>query len=660
MPISSPGVGSGLDVNSLISQLMAIERRPVKLLDTKEIGLQAKLTAYGTVKGALSSLQSSASALSSAAKFSANTASAADASVISATASSIANLGTYSIEVSTLAKAHSISTDTSFTATTTALGSGTITLQQGTYSAGVFTLNPDKGAQTITIDSNQNTLAAVRDKINGANAGVTANIVNDGSGFRLVITSQDSGAANALKITTVDDDANNTNNSGLSQLNYDASTGGSSNATERAAATNAALTINGLPVSKASNTITDAIHGVTLNLLKTNVAAPTTLTVARDSSGIQSAVQGFVKAYNDAHKALTDISAYNATTKQAGQLQGDSTVRTIQTQLHKVLNTTLSSAGGGFTSLSDIGINFQKDGTITLNSTKLQSAISDNTKDISTLFASVGKSADSLVSFQSAGTSTKAGVYGVNISQIATQATAVGSLVAGTTITSGLNDTLTVTVDGNATTVTLSAGTYTATTLAAEIQSKINGSSTLVSGKSSVAVTQSGGLLTATSARYGLLSTVVINGGNAAADLFGTAVSNAGVDVAGNIGGTTATGSGQTLTATGGDSNGLSITVTGGVTGDRGNVSFANGYAYQLNTLLSGIIGFAGAINSRTTGINNTIADIGNQRINLNRRLTQIEQRYRTQFTALDVAISNMTKTSNFLTQQLANLPKPY
>lgn len=656
MAITSQGIGSGLDINSIVTQLMGVERRPITLLDQKEAGLQAKLTAYGSVQGALSNLQTAVSALATSAKFTANTATPADTTVVSASASSVADSGTYAINVTTLASAHAVASTTSFTNTTSTLGSGTLTINFGSYSGGLFTPNANKGATTITIDPTQNTLAAVRDKINAAGAGVSANIINDGSGFRLVITSKDTGTANALRITTVDDDGNNTNNAGLSQLNYDASTGGSSNTTQTVAATDASFSVNGLPITKSSNTVTDAIHGVTFNLLKT--ASATTVTVARDSAGIQSAVQTFVKAYNDAHKALADLSSYNATTKQAAQLQGDSTVRTAQSELRSILNGSLPTAGGGLSSLSDIGIAFQKDGTLTLSTVKLQAAIADQSKDLATLFASVGKPADSLISFASSTANTKPGSYAVNITQLSTQGKAVGSAPAATTITTGVNDTLTFTVDGNAATVTLAAGGYTAATLAAEVQSKMNGASTISAGGGSVSVTQSGGVLTVTSARYGATSNVVINGGNAVTNLFGTATSTTGVNVAGTLGGAQANGSGQTLTANAGDADGLSINVTGGITGNRGNVGFANGYAFQMNNLLTNMLGSTGLINARTSGINSTVATLGKQRDALNRRMTQIEARYRKQFTALDVAVANMNQTSAYLTQQLANLAR--
>ncbi len=157
-----------------------------------------------------------------------------------------------------------------------------MTIQFGTYSGGSFTLNPDKAAQTITVDASKSSLAGVRDAINSANAGVSASIINDGTGNRLVITAKDSGVANALKITVSDNDLTHTDNAGLSQLAYDAATGGVMNLTQTVAAQNATLVIDGITISKPSNVISDAIEGVTLNLLKINTPGATTLSVSRD------------------------------------------------------------------------------------------------------------------------------------------------------------------------------------------------------------------------------------------------------------------------------------------------------------------------------------------------------------------------------------------
>jgi len=653
MALSSPGVGSGLDINNLVSQLMGLERRPLLALDTKEAKYQAQLTAYGSLKGALSSFQSAVAALASPAKFSGAKASLADTTIATVSMSANATAGEYALEVQTLAQAHKLKSG-SFATTADTVGTGTLSIQFGTYSGGSFTPNADKAAASITIDSSKSSLVGVRDAINAANAGVSASIVNDGSSYRLVIASKDTGLANALKITASDDDGNHTDNAGLSRLVYDAATGGTTNLTQTVAAQNAVAVIDGITVSKASNTFSDAIEGVTLTLLKANTPGTTTLSVSRDTAGVQASVQSFVKAYNDLNKTLVDLSKYDAANKRASTLTGDATVRSIQAQLRGLFNTALTSAGGGLTTLSDIGIAFQVDGTLKLDSARLSAMLSDPTKDISTLFAAVGKPTDSLVSFVGSSADTRNGSYAVDVTQLATQGKAVGGTAAGLTISTGSNDSLLLTVDGNAVSVTLAAGTYTAAALTAEIQSKINGA--LGSTGSAVTVSQSAGVLTITSNGYGSASTVALTGGNGLSGLFGTQSETAGTDAAGSIGGFSATGSGQILTGSG-DTSGLALRIAGGATGGRGTVNFARGFAYELDKLVGQMLENDSLIDGRMDGINASIKSIAAQREAIEFRLEAIEMRYRAQFSALDTMIASMTKTSNFLTQQLANLP---
>jgi len=651
--LSTPGIGSGLDVNGIVSQLMSIERRPLIALDSKEARQQTQLTAFGTLKGALSAFQSSLSGLSSLDKFNTNTAKLADSSLANVSASSSAISGNYDIEIQSLAQSQKLKSN-NFASTNTTIGSGTLTIQFGTYNGGSFALNPDKAAQSITIAPGQSTLSGIRDAINKANSGISASIVNDGSGDRIVIAAKDTGLSNALKITVVDDDGNNTDNTGLSQLAYDASTGGTTNLTETVAAGNATMVIDGIPISKSSNTITDAIEGVTFNLLKTDIGTTTTLNVARNTAGIEKSISSFVSAFNDLNKTITDLSRYNTETKQASVLTGDFTVRSIQNQLRNALSEPLKTAVSGLSILAEAGITFQSDGSLKFNSSKLSEIISDPSKDIATLFASVGKSSDSQVSFVSATANTANGKYFLDVSQVATRGIAAGSAPAALAITAGVNDTLDFTIDGTSSSIILSAGTYTADTLAAEIQSKINGKSTFSSNNIGVTVSQSSGTLTVASNRYGSSSTVEITGGNGASDIFGTPTATSGLDVAGTINGITANGTGQTLTGTGSGS-GLIIQITGGNTGTRGTIDFAHGFASRLDQLIRNMLE-GNMIDNRIDGIKSKIGNINDQREILSRRLEDVERRTRAQFAALDSMIAGMTQTSSFLQQQLTQL----
>lgn len=669
MGISSPGIGSNLDVNSIVSQLMSVEQQPLVNLSKKEASFQAQLSAIGSLKGALSTFQSAVKGLSDISKFQSMKVTAADTSVASATATGTAAPGTYSLEVTKLAQAQKL-VSVGQSSSSTAIGVGTITFDFGTINLGTGSFDSTTGkytgasfasngtgVKTVTIDSSNNSLSGIRDAINKANIGVTASVVNDGgtSPYRLVLTDTTTGKSNSMKISVSGDAALQT------LLNHDPGAAPAGQAlSETVTAQNAEFKVDGIAITKTSNTASDVIQGVTLNLSKTNAGSPTSITVARDSSSVIGSVGQFVYAYNQINKALTDLSSYNATTKQAGPLNGDATVRSIQAQIRGLLSTPISGGATAFTVLSQAGVSIQKDGTLAVDSTKLQSAIDNNFSDIAGLFAAVGKTSDSLASYSGSTDKTVAGSYDLNVTQLATQGKTVGQSAAGLTI-DATNDTLQVQLDGTTATVTLAHNVYAdATALAAEIQSKINGASAFSGAGSTVTVTQSTGVLTITSARYGSGSNVSITGGNGMTNAVGVGpATTAGVDVAGTINGTAATGAGQTLTgATGSAAEGLKIQITGGNTGSRGTVNFSKGYAYQFDKLLDSLLGTSGPISARTDGINASIKSISSQRDEISNRLADTEKRYRAQFTALDTLISSMTKTSSFLTQQLANLPK--
>lgn len=659
--VSAPGIGSGLDVNGIVSQLMAAERQPLAALTKQELVYTQKLSAFGQLRSALAGFQSALNDLSNGSKFQALSASSSDTQVLTASASGKAIPASYQIEVTQLAQQHKLAT-AGYATTDELVGSGTLTIQFGTYDSvgNTFTANADKAAKSITIDPANNTLAGIRDAINAANAGVTATIVNDGSatGNRLVLTSADSGAANSLKISVADGDGNSLDGSGLSTLAFDptAAVGSGKNLSQVAAARNAQLAIDGIAVSQATNTVSNAIEGVTLSLNQTNVGETLTLAVSRDKGAVTDAVQAFVNSYNGASSTLKKLTAFNGPGAQNGVLLGDGTTRAIQVQMRSLLNTSIDN-GSELTTLSQIGVSFNIDGTLSLDSAKLNTAIDTKFDDIAALFAKAGKTTDSLVSYSASTSKTLPGTYAVSVSQLATRGLTEGSQAASLTVTAGVNDQLDLTVDGLAVSVTLGAATYaSADALAAEIQSKVNGA-TGTSG--SVLVSQAGGVLSLVSARYGSASQAAVTGGSAMTSLFGAApVTTGGVDVTGTINGAAASGNGQTLTgATGNASEGLALLIAGGALGARGNVSFSLGYAFQLGQYLDTTLGADGLLKSRTDGLDSSMKRLDERQEQLEARLVQIEKRYRAQFTALDAMLSSMNNTSNFLAQQLANLP---
>ncbi|MFO1349962.1 MAG: flagellar filament capping protein FliD [Gammaproteobacteria bacterium] len=391
--ITLSGVGSGLDINSLVTQLVNAEAAPAtSRLNRREANLQTEISALGTFKGALSELQKAVKNLTDAKKFSALTATVANGDLLAASASDTAQPGVYSVEVTQLAKAQRLATSASHTFVTqdAALGSGTLTIRFGRYdSGGAFTANPDKAGKTLVIGAGDKTLAGVRDAINQADLGVTANIVHDGSGYRLTLSAKDSGANNALEISVADDDGNDTDAAGLSLLAYGAAT---RNLEQTVAAQDAKAIVDGLELSSANNTFSGAIQGVTLTVQAAEPGKPTTLTVARNTASVTGAVQGFVKAYNNFINTTKALIAYDPQTQERGPLLGDAEVRSVSSQLRRSVTESVAGLASEVNSLSDIGIRTQRDGTLELDNGTLQKAVTDDAASVAALFAGAGES----------------------------------------------------------------------------------------------------------------------------------------------------------------------------------------------------------------------------------------------------------------------------
>lgn len=642
--MSSPGIGSGLDVKSIVSQLMTVEQQPLTRLSQKEASYQTKLTAYGSLKGALGSFQSAMQSLSSASSFQTLTASSGNSTVLAASAGITAKAGTYSVDVSHLAHSQVLAAD-GITSTQNSSSTGTLSIQVGSGSL-----------QTITIDSSNNTLSGIAEAINAAGAGVTATIINDGSAtpYKLVLSANATGAANTINVT---------NNLSAGEL----STAVDSLAQVRAA-DDAALTVNGVTVSSASNNVSSVISGVSLNLLTTGSS---TVTVTADTTSAQSAVTNFVKAYNDLNGMLNTLAGYNAKTKTGGPLMGDSTARSLQTQIRAVLSQNLAGIGGSLTTLSQVGVSFQKDGTLGLDTAKLASAASSNFSDLPALFAVRGKSNNTLLSFVSAAAKGTPGDYQVDITSAATRGTVTaGNTPAASTVIDAANDSLSITVNGIASgTLALAHGSYTPAQLASALQTSLNSAPAFSAAGITTAVTLDGGKLAVTSQSYGAASSVSTLVGSAIVALgFNGGENGTGTNVAGTftLNGNTmaASGIGQILTgATGTAGEGVQIKYTGSASqvsaGTDGIINFSGGYATQLYKLATTALDDAGSLAGSSNGINKSLLDISNQRDVINRKLTSTEARYRKQFNSLDTLISNLNATGNFLTQQIQYLPTP-
>lgn len=665
MGLTSAGIGSGLDVNSIVSQLMAAEQQPLNHLTAKKSEYQAKLTAFGSVKSALSQFQSVLQTLSDAQKIQAVSATSTDPAVITASAAQAATPGKYSIEVSQLAQAQKLAT-TGQSAPLEAIGTGVLTFDFGTLQGGTVTqgkysgasyISNGLGAKTVTIDPSNNSLLGICDAINAAAIGVSASIVNDGSAapYRLALTNSQTGEAQSMKIS-VSGDADL-----VALISHNPADSQGQNLTETVKAQNAKLLVDGIPISKNSNTIVDAVAGVVLTLKKTNVGSTTSLDVARDAQAVTTAITSFVTAYNKIDATLNNLSSYDQTAKKGAVLNGDSSIRSIRNQMRSILSSALPETAGSLTRLNQVGVELQTDGTLKLNQPRLDKAVAFNFKQLAGLFSATGTSSDSQVSFQSSSIKTKTGSYALTVDQLATQGVLLGQTPPGLNISAGNNDSLQVTLDGLTETILLTAGNYpNANALAAEIQSRINGVTSFSTASSAVSVTVSAaGLLNLNSSRYGSGSSIVL-GGNAAQTLLGGGgTASRGIDLTGSLNGVAVLSSGQLLKGAAGSAvDGLSLRISGGVTGNRGNVNYTQGFAYQLDRLAATFLEDNGLVKARTDGIGSMMKKIDASALRLQDRLKTLEKHYRDQFTALDTTMSKMNSTSSYLTQQLATLAK--
>ena len=554
--IVSGGIGSGIDTNSLITQLVAAEGQPKYLkLDREEASAQSQIAAIGMLKGAVSDFQTKVSGIKDISDLDSKSTKISNKDYFSVSATSSAANASYSIEVKALAEAHKISSK-SFSDTSAAIGTGTLTFQFGAYDSdgNTFSINPDQSTKTIIINEANNTLEGIRDAINKENIGLTASIIFDGTGNHLVLSSNTSGVANSIRVITSDDDGNNTDDAGLSQLSYDPTltAGSGKNMTETVAAKDANITVDGINITSSKNTISDAIAGVTITLKKAEEGVKSTLTVSQDTTKAQAKVNLFVNAYNGLMEVLGQLTAFDADTKQKGPLYGDSTARSLESQINQFIGQVIPGLTNTFRALPELGVSTNADGSLSLDPTKLSKVIETDPDAVGRIIGSTGKTTDSQITFDSSTDKTEAGTYAINISQVATQGTLVGSAAANLTITTGVNDTLTFKIDDKDATITLTAGTYTASELAAEIQSRINSDSTLSENSIKAKVTESAGVLTVTSDSYGSDSSISITGGSGSTDIFGASpVSTDGLDVAGTINGISATGNGKFLTGSG-------------------------------------------------------------------------------------------------------------
>ncbi|HEX4938299.1 MAG TPA: flagellar filament capping protein FliD [Candidatus Kapabacteria bacterium] len=374
--ITAAGTGSGIDVENIITKLTEAERTPTEQrLLLRETNIQAEISAFGSLKSSLSDFRKSLTNLSSLQSLAARSATSSKPESFTVTADNTASVGSSQIEIVNLASAHKMVSTANFAGPTTAVGAGTMTISLGSASFNVQ-----------IVGGQNNTLAGIRDAINNAtgNTGITASILTVSNGMggtqsKLVLSADDTGTANTISVAvTGDSDGNDTDNVGLSAfLN--------ANMEQKSTAANALIRVDGFDVTSSTNVFKNAIQGVTLTAVKANPTVNETLTVGINKTAIKDNLALFVENFNALSETLKFLTKYDPETQEAGLLTGDSTVRSIETQLRRTITNVVEGLDSNFSSLASLGITTQRDGTLKLDSTKLDSALTTNFDDVANL-----------------------------------------------------------------------------------------------------------------------------------------------------------------------------------------------------------------------------------------------------------------------------------
>ena len=372
--ITSAGVGSGIDVNAIVSAIVSSEGAgQTAQLNAQTAQISSQISAYSQVSAAAASVQSAIQALSTPSNFNNYPATVTDTTVASATAGATAVPGNYSLSVSQLAQGTNLQSAAYASASTTQVGTGTLSIAAGSSSF------------KVTITASNNTLAGIANAINNAsgNPGVSASVLTANNGSYLVLSSSVTGAANAVTVTETD------GGTGLKGLTYSPTGGAGNGLTQTQAAQDAVISINGLAYNSPSNSISTAISGVTINALKVSANGATTgLTVASNPTTTATNISSFVQAYNSFIQTVAGLTAYNAQTSTSGPLLGDSLTTGFLNQLGNVVSAGTASTGASstLTSLAQIGVSVNLDGTLSLNSTTLNAALQSNPGSVAALF----------------------------------------------------------------------------------------------------------------------------------------------------------------------------------------------------------------------------------------------------------------------------------
>lgn len=661
--VSALGSGSGIDSNKLADQLTEANKMvQAQRLTSQKTLLQTQISDYGLLRSSLAKLETAAAALGSADTFNAKALSVPDTSLIGITKlDSKAVAGSYQLKVEQVAQAQSLSS-ASFAAMTSPVGKGTLTIRLGDWNAGntAFTVDSTKTGGTITIDDSNNSLTGLRDAINAADIGVSASIVSDGGSYRLLMTAS-TGAKNEIEVVATEDPAA----VGLAAFNFNETT---KNLTQQQEGLDAQIRVNGLLVSRESNQVKDVIDGLEFDLFTSSTTETISLVISEDKSVAEQTIRDFVQAYNTFKAEVDVLVGFDAELDDFGSLKSDPLAKNLMQSIRNVLTNAVPGIGEGFSTLSNLGIRTELDGTLKIyedDSTGFRAAIDDNFEFVRDLFVPKASSSVSNIDVTKFSARSQPGSYEVVITQQPSKGTltttdpvdlvGIGSGTKDYSFTFQLNG-----ITSNAISLPVGKQYGSGAELAADLQSLINLDANVKAANASVAVTFEGGKLVFTSASYGASSTV--NFSAVSADMladFGMTngvVVSSGTDVAGTVDGVAAFGSGNILLpAIGSKAEGLSMMVEPGAT--TGTLTFTRGFAGSMSSLVNEFLKTSGLIKERETTIDKDIKRVEQNEEALERRSEAYRARLMAQFQAMESIVRALNTTGGFLDGIVDRLP---
>lgn len=677
--IQSLGAGSGIDTSAIVKQLVEIESSaPQQRIDDRKELTETQISDYGLLKSSLATLEQTINALSEKEGLYSKTASFTDSDALVPSELGTDVLpGTYNFVVNEVAQSQTISSP-AFSSVLDPVGEGTITFRFGSWNddQSAFTEDLDSTLQSITVDSSNNTLRGLRDTINEADFGVQASIVNDGSGFRLLITAE-SGESNQLSLTVAESGGTPSDNdgTGLSRFNFNDSdlpvdendVDHSQQMTQFQEGKDASFTINGMPVTRSSNTVDDVVEGLTVELLQKSPGEVVSVTVSDDKSFAQQNVRDFVDAYNTFLEEVDAVFSYNEETEKDGSLKSDSLAKSVLTQLRTIIGSAIPGlADGGYSALTNVGIRTELDGSLSINEDDFTKAFEDNFEDVQKLFGSSTSSTASDISVNSFGDQTVPGSYDVSITVPPRKGYFTGATVdAGVTFpfdTTGKTYTFDLNVNGEeSSTITVPSDVVynTANDLAAAMQSVINSDAQLRAKGVSVTVNFDTDHFNIVSSKYGTNSYVNVSASSADAivDLgIGAGNGTQGVDVSGLVNGVAGFGLGNVLLPKlGEDAEGLTMLV--GENATTSTVSFSRGFSGEMETLIDDLLSSRGLLTQREQVLNAKLETFDEDQEALDRRMGAYEERLVRQFIAMENILSGLNSSGSFLENLIDTLP---